>query len=73
MPDKLILSSSKLTSINKLIKYGISFFKIEIKLQKPNRISKKLLIGSNNFAKKILHWKPKKSAFLAFKEIVKSS
>ena len=73
MPDKLILSSSKLTSINKLIKYGTSFFKIKVKLQKPNRIPKKLLIGNNNLAKKILRWKNKKNAFLAFKEILKNS
>ena len=73
MPDKLILSSSKLTSINKLIKYGIYFFKFKIKLQEPNQASKKLLIGNNNLAKKILHWKTKKNSFLNFKEILKNT
>ena len=73
MPDKIILSSFKLTSVNHLIDYGMNFFKISIKMRKKNNISKILLIGNNNLAYKKLNWKPKKNIFLAFKELLKNT
>ena len=70
MPDKIILSSFKLSSINKLIKYGLNFYKYKINLNDP-KINKKLLIGDNTLAKKTLSWTLKKDYFLAFKELLK--
>ena len=70
MPDKIILSSFKLSSINKLIKYGLNFYKYKINLNDP-KINKKLLIGNNTLAKKTLSWTLKKDYFLAFKELLK--
>lgn len=72
LPDRIILSSFKLTSINDLINYGLKKFKInnfpKSKVNKP----KKLLIGNNTFAKKKLNWKIKKNSLIAFKEILKN-
>ena len=73
MPDKIIFSSFKSTSVNRLIDYGMNFFKIKVKMKKNNNISKKLLIGNNNFAYKKLNWRPKKNIFLAFKELLKNT
>ena len=73
MPNKIIFSSFKLTSVNKLIDIALDYFKIKVDFKKQDKISKKLLLGSNNFAKKKLNWKPKKNIYLAFKEILKST
>ena len=70
MPDKIILSSYKLSSINKLIRYGLNFYKHKKKLKKNIKPKNNLLIGNNTFAKKILQWRPKKNIFLAFKELL---
>ena len=65
-PDNLILSSGKLTSINKLIaKYVDNNLLNKVKFKKP----KIGLIGNNNKAKKILGWKLNKNLFVAAKEI----
>ncbi len=70
MPERIILSSYKLSSVNELIKYGLKFHKHKIKLKKNIRSKKILLIGNNTFAKKVLQWRPKKNIFLAFKELL---
>ena len=70
-PDKIILSSNKLQSVNKLINYGLKKYKIR-KLQKP-KIKTVLLIGNNYQAKRKLKLKLRKSFFLAFKEIIQNS
>ena len=65
-PNNLILSSGKLTSINKIIiKYIDKYFLKDIKFKR----SKIGLIGNNNKAKKILGWKINKDVFDAAKEI----
>tara|TARA_Y100001970_G_scaffold290895_1_gene426158 strand:- start:54 stop:935 length:882 start_codon:yes stop_codon:yes gene_type:complete len=65
-PDNLILSSGKLTSINKLItKYVDNNLLNKVKFKKP----KIGLIGNNNKAQKILGWKLNKNLFDAAKEI----
>jgi len=70
-PDIVFLSSNKKTKINDLIKYIIKKKKIKINLsnfqQKKQR--KKLLIGNNSLAKKMLHWVPNKTAFDAIEDI----
>ena len=71
MPDKIILSSNKLSSVNELIRYGQNFYKYKQKLKNNIKRKRKLLIGNNDFAKKKLLWRPKKNIFLAFKEILK--
>ena len=67
-PDKIILSSNKLSRINKLIEYGLAKKKISFNFALPN---KKIvnLIGDNALARKVLKWKPKLNHLIAFKEI----
>lgn len=71
--DNLILSSSKLTSVNKLIKYLLEKNKLKNILDNKIRIKKKQtnLIGDNRFAKKILGWKIKKDIYKALNEMDK--
>ncbi len=70
MPDKIILSSNKLSSINTLIRYGLNLYNYKTTIRNDIKIKKNLLVGNNSFAKKILHWSPKKNVFLAFKELL---
>ena len=69
--DKIILSSGKLSSINKLIDYALIKLKIINKLESPKKRTIKL-IGSNNVAKRLLKWNIKKDTLTAFKEILKN-
>ena len=73
MPDKIILSSNKLSSINELIRYGQDFYKYKQTYKNNFKFKKKLLIGNNTFAKKNLLWRPRKNIFLAFKELLKKN
>jgi GDP-D-mannose dehydratase len=68
-PDKLILSSSKRTYINKIIK----IFNKKMKYIKLNKNFKKNrnLIGNNQLAKRIIGWKIKKNITKAANEIYK--
>ena len=68
-PDKLILSSGKLTSLNRIIIFLLK--KMNLKIYLNNKIKKKKgLFGNNQKAKKILKWKPKKTIFNAALEIM---
>ena len=69
--DKIILSSNRKTSLNRII-YGLikkNNLKLNIKFKKYK--IKKSLIGSNKLAKKALKWYPKKNIFMAANEIYK--
>ena len=68
--DNIILSSKKLTSVNKII-YQLLNKKLRSKLIEKKNINKKNinLIGDNSFAKKVLGWKIKKNISIATKEI----
>ena len=72
LPNKIILSSHKFTHINDLILYGLKKLKIKKIFKQKIKKDKKLLLGNNNFAKKRLNWKIKKSSLIAFKEILKN-
>ena len=69
--DNIILSSSKLTSVNKLIKYLLNKNKLKNIIDSNINIKKKQinLIGDNRFAKKILGWKIKKDIYKALNEM----
>ena len=69
--DRLILSTNKEISLNDIILRTIKKNKLDIKIIKVKKNKKKSLIGSNNLAKKILKWEPKKSIFQAVNEIYK--
>ena len=71
--DNLILSSSKLTSVNKLIKYLLNKNKLKNIIDDKMYIKKKQinLIGDNRFAKRILEWKIKKDIYKALNEMNK--
>ena len=69
--DRLILSTNKEISLNDIILRTIKKNKLDIKIIKLKKNKKKSLIGSNNLAKKILKWEPKKSIFQAVNEIYK--
>ena len=69
-PNNLILSSGKITKINKLIdRYINKNFLNKIKIKK----SKTGIIGNCNKAKRILGWKSKKNIFDAAQEIYNNS
>ena len=69
-PDKIILSSGKITYINDIIKYFLpNMENIVLKIPKKNY---KLKIGNNTKILKILNWKIKKNSLDAAKEILKS-
>ena len=61
--DRLILSTNKEISLNDIILRTIKKNKLDIKIIKLKKNKKKSLIGSNNLAKKILKWEPKKVFF----------
>jgi len=73
LPDKMILSSFKLTYINKLIVFGLNKCGINKRFKFQKDGYKKLLLGDNSFAKKILNWNLKKNSLIAFKEILKNT
>ena len=67
--DKIILSSSKLTYLNDIIKYISEITKFDLNLNQISRKNKKI-VGNNSLAKKILNWKIKKNIFMAAKEML---
>lgn len=71
-PDKVILSSGKLTSINSIIKYLINKNNIKLNLN-YNKIKpqKEAIYGDNNFAKSEFSWKPKKNIYIAANDLYK--
>jgi nucleoside-diphosphate-sugar epimerase len=69
--DRLILSTNKEISLNDIILRTIKKNKLDINIVKLKKNKKKSLIGSNNLAKKILKWEPKKNIFQAVNEIYK--
>ena len=69
--DRLILSSGKNTSVNKIIAHVIKKNNLKVDIIFNQKIIKKGLIGNNYLAKKILKWKHKKNVFIAASEIYK--
>ena len=69
--DNLILSSSKLTSVNRIIRFLLMQNNSLYLLNKKNIIKRKeiSLLGNNSLAKRILGWKIKKNIFKAVSEI----
>jgi nucleoside-diphosphate-sugar epimerase len=69
--DKIIFSSGKNTSINKIIQYVIKKNKLKIDINFDENKNKKTLVGNNSFSKNKLKWSPKKNIFIAANEIYK--
>ena len=69
--DKLIFSSGKNTSINKIIEYVIKKNKLKIDIIFNEKKIKKGLIGNNYLAKKELKWNHAKNVYIAATEIYK--
>ena len=69
--DKLIFSSGKTTSINKIIEYVIKKNKLKINIIFNEKKIKKGLIGNNYLAKKELNWSHEKNVYIAATEIYK--
>jgi len=69
--DKLIFSSGKNTSINKIIEYVIKKNKLKIDIIFNEKKIKKGLIGNNYLAKKELKWSHEKNVYIAATEIYK--
>ena len=69
--DKLIFSSGKNTSINKIIEYVIKKNKLKIDIIFNKKKIKKGLIGNNYLAKKELKWNHKKNIYISAAEIYK--
>ena len=69
-PNNLILSSSKISSLNSLIENYVNK-KINLKYVKI-KTNNRGVIGSNTKARKLLSWKPKKNLFVAADEIYKN-
>ena len=69
--DKLIFSSGKTTSINKIIEYVIKKNKLKIDIIFNEKKIKKGLIGNNYLAKKELKWNHEKNVYIAATEIYK--
>ena len=69
--DKLIFSSGKNTSINKIIEYVIKKNKLKIDIIFNEKKIKKGLIGNNYLAKKELKWNHEKNVYIAATEIYK--
>jgi len=67
--DKLIFSSGKNTSINKIIQYVVKKNKLNININFTENIIKKSLLGNNTLLKKNLNWSPKKNIYTAANEI----
>tara|TARA_Y100000590_G_C15710325_1_gene1010034 strand:+ start:1823 stop:2707 length:885 start_codon:yes stop_codon:yes gene_type:complete len=69
-PNNLILSSSKISSLNSLIENYVNK-KINLKYVKI-KTNNRGVIGTNTKARKLLSWKPKKNLFVAADEIYKN-
>ena len=69
--DTVILSSGKLTLLNKIIYNIIKKNRINVKIKYPKKLAKGL-IGNNILAKNKFNWTPKKNIFEAANEIYKT-
>ena len=69
--DKIILSSNKKTSLNKIFYDLIKKNNLKLNIKFKKYKTKKSLIGNNKLAKKTLKWYPKKNIFIAANEIYK--
>ena len=69
--DAVILSSGKLTLLNKIIYNIVNKNRINIKIKYPKKLAKGL-IGNNILAKNKFNWTPKKNIFEAANEIYKT-
>ena len=69
--DNLLLSSSKKTKINSIIRYILKKYPNSIKLFAKPIKNNSYIIGNNSLAKRILGWKLKKNVFEAVDEIFK--
>ena len=69
--DTVILSSGKLTLLNKIIYNIIKKNRINVKIKYPKKLAKGL-IGNNILAKNKFNWSPKKDIFEATNEIYKT-
>ena len=71
MIDKIILSSGKRFYINDIISYLEKKFKLQIRKDKMKKNSNFQPLGSNLLAKKLLHYKVKKTPIDACNELIK--
>ena len=69
--DKIILSSNRKTSLNRIIYDLIKKNNLKLNIKFKKYKTKKSLIGNNKLAKKTLKWYPKKNIFMAANEIYK--
>ena len=69
--DKIILSSNRKTSLNRIIYDVIKKNNLKSNIKFKKYKIKKSLIGNNKLAKKALKWYPKKNIFIAANEIYK--
>ena len=69
--DKIILSSNRKTSLNRIIYDVIKKNNLKSNIKFKKYKIKKSLIGNNKLAKKTLKWYPKKNIFMAANEIYK--
>jgi len=69
--DKIILSSNRKTSLNRIIYDVIKKNNLKLNIKFKKYKIKKSLIGNNKLAKKALKWYPKKNIFIAANEIYK--
>ena len=69
--DKIILSSNRKTSLNRIIYDVIKKNNLKSNIKFKKYKIKKSLIGNNKLAKKVLKWLPKKNIFIAANEIYK--
>ena len=69
--DNLILSSGKITKVNKIIKYLCKVTNLKIIFKNKIKNNNKYIIGSNLKAKKLLNWSPKKNIYDVVNEYFK--
>ena len=69
----LILSSSVKTRVNLLIQNLLKKYSIPIDIKTRPKVNKNYILGDNSLAKKLLKWKPSKSAFIAANDIFLNS
>ena len=67
--QNLILSSSKKTNVNMIIKYLLKKYSKKITIKVKPKPNKNFIVGDNKLAKKLLNWKILKNIFIAADEI----
>jgi GDP-D-mannose dehydratase len=70
-PNNLILSSNKVTKISKIILHIFKISNKKVPFNLPRLSAKKVLLGNNSFAKRLLLWRPQKNIFIAVNEMLK--